>query len=492
MSDRGVIGAAGSPGALSAAEPPGRKWLALFAPDGGEQRRAAIAGGAVLVCGLLLIRPGLVAADASMVTGGAAIALFLILWMTRVVPDYVAAVLFFATLAIVGEVPEEKIFAGFQSPAIWLVFGGLILGVAIKKSGLGNRIAAALLARVGHSYLALIGGIVGVGTVMTFVIPSAVGRMMLLLPLVTAIADEAGFKKGSNGRDGIISAICLSCFLPSYGVVTGSIPSITMFGSAEDLYGITFSYAGYLTANFPVLSVSVAVFLVVLIRLMFPATTSRAARRSGADAWSRDEKIMVAILSAALLFWFLDMLHAISPAWIGLAAGVACLSPRFGPARGTPITESVNFGVWFMLAAFISMGAVMKHSGLGTAIGTSVVETLEIGPGNDFYNFLSVVGISHLVNLATTQMSSPAIMAVLSHPIATAMEWPVEAVLLIQAASWSMPLLPVEIPLMAIGLGMGGVSLRKATRLLLALAVTGGLVILPAQFLWLSYLGIIP
>ena len=53
----------------------------------------------------------------------------------------------------------------------------------------------------------------------------------------------------------------------------------------------------------------------------------------------------------------------------GLAAGAACLAPGIGPARGTTISESVNFGVWFMLAAFISMGVVMQHSGVGAAIG---------------------------------------------------------------------------------------------------------------------------
>jgi di/tricarboxylate transporter len=201
---------------------------------------------------------------------------------------------------------------------------------------------------------------------------------------------------------------------------------------------------------------------------------------------------MVGILTSALILWFTDDIHGISPAWIGLAAAIICLVPRIGPARGTTISEGVNFSVWFMLAAFISMGAVMKHSGAGAAFGATVVDTLQLQSDNNFLNFLSIVGINHLVNLGTTQMSSPAVAAVLSQSIAEAINWPLEAVFLVQASAWSMPLLPYEIPMMAVGLGMGGVTMRRATMLLLTLAAFGVSVILPAQFLWLQFLGIIP
>ena len=202
--------------------------------------------------------------------------------------------------------------------------------------------------------------------------------------------------------------------------------------------------------------------------------------------------MMVAILTSTLIFWFTDWLHGVSPAYVALAAAIICLTPRIGPARGTAISDGVNFGVWFMLAAFISMGAVMKQSGFGDAFAAIIVDALQLKPGNDFLNFISIVGINHLVSLGTTQMSSPAIVAALSQYIAGSIDWPLQAVFLAQATAWSMPILPYEIPMMAIALGMGGVKMRRAMKVLLALLAVGLILIVPAQFQWLKLLGIIP
>ena len=70
------------------------------------------------------------------------------------------------------------------------------------------------------------------------------------------------------------------------------------------------------------------------------------------------------LLLATLAFWATDNLHGISAAWIGLAAALICLAPRIGAIEPSALTK-LNFGPWFFVAGAISLGAVVRDSGLG-------------------------------------------------------------------------------------------------------------------------------
>ncbi|MCO7643211.1 anion permease, partial [Pseudomonas sp. S 311-6] len=62
------------------------------------------------------------------------------LWATARLPEYLVALLFFAAAAVLNLAPPDVLFSGFASAAFWLVLSGFILGVAIRKVGLADRI----------------------------------------------------------------------------------------------------------------------------------------------------------------------------------------------------------------------------------------------------------------------------------------------------------------------------------------------------------------
>lgn len=62
-------------------------------------------------------------------------------WGTAVLPEYITSLLFLLIATVSRLAPAEVLFSGFHSLAIWLVLGGLVLAAAVKKSGLGNRMA---------------------------------------------------------------------------------------------------------------------------------------------------------------------------------------------------------------------------------------------------------------------------------------------------------------------------------------------------------------
>jgi di/tricarboxylate transporter len=480
-----AIMAAPRSGAATAALDPsaGPSALRFLAPM--AAMLGAVAAAALWLAAPDLARPGPLEAAAVLV-------LFLALWVTKTVSDPLAAIIFFvASVSVIG-VPPEIALSGFHSSAVWLVLGGLIVGGAIKTTGLGKRIATITLSRSAQSYGAIVTGAVVVGALLAFIAPSAVGRVLMLTPIVLALADRLGFAPGSPGRNGMILAATLGTLVPSYAVLPASTPNLAMMGAAQNLYGIELKYVDFLAANFPVLGIASVIVLPVLICGLFRDTPRPDIGAPVLDAPTRDEKWLLAIIVAALVMWASDAVHGISPAWVALGAGMLCLAPGFGPARSMSLEQEVKFGVWLLVAALISLGAVINYCGLGEAAGTWLVARLELEPGAVAWNTAVLTAVGTGVSLAATAMGAPTIMTALAQQFATATGWPLEGVMLLQVPTWFFFPLPHQTPVLLIAMAIARVPVWPATRLLLAFTAIGLAVILPAQVLWLQLLGYLP
>ncbi len=174
------------------------------------------------------------------------------LWATGVLPAHLTGVAFLLFAMLLAVAPAAVVFSGFHSIAVWLVFSGLVLGVAIRTTGLGAWISEYLLGVFGASYRSLVGGIMIVGVAFSLVLPSSIGRIIILLPIITALCDRLGFAPGSRGRTGLVMAVGLGTLIPAFAVLPANVPNIVLAGSAETLYGISMSYGGYLLAHMPV------------------------------------------------------------------------------------------------------------------------------------------------------------------------------------------------------------------------------------------------
>ena len=69
---------------------------------------------------------------------------------TGVLPEFVTSLAFFALASLIAVAPPEVIFAGWASTAMWLTVGGLIVGIAVNRTGLGARLASRLTGLFGE------------------------------------------------------------------------------------------------------------------------------------------------------------------------------------------------------------------------------------------------------------------------------------------------------------------------------------------------------
>ena len=457
-------------------------------PLGASQIIAIIA----TLISLVLVAAPLWSADA-LIPQTAGIVLFSVaLWATGAIPIHITALIMFLATVVLDIAPPNVVFAGFHASATWLVFGGLVITIAVQRSGLATRAVRALVKHLPAHYFAMALGIALAGVVLAFLMPSASARAVLMAPLAMALADRLGFAGNTQARSGLIIAAALGSTVPAFGILPSTVVSMAFAGVAESIYGISFIYFDYTLLNFPILGLLGLLIQTGLITFMFGAKPQPDGAAETDAVWSGDERRLLAILVVALAMWMTDSLHGISPAWIAMAAALLCITPRLGLLSSKVLTAEVNYGPWLFIAGVIGMGAITNHTGLGAALGELLLAHVPLSADGGLLAFYQIFVIGGAINLVATAPIVAPIMTTFADAIAQATNWPIRAVLLAEVPSFMIFPLPHQAPPIVITLAIAGVPIRAGVRVLAVYFVIALIVILPLQYLWGRALGAYP
>ena len=410
------------------------------------------------------------------------------LWAVAALPEHIVGLLFFMLAMALAVAPPQVVFSGFASATLWLVLGGLIMAHGVSRTGLAERLAGMLFDRYALSYPQLIVAVVVASVVLSFLIPATVSRVLLLLPIVMALAKRVGFDHDSNGYNGLCLATIIATYQCGTAVLPANAPNLVLTGSAEALYDVHISYAEYLWVQFPVLGALKSIAIIGFVLWLFPAVAKPAPVVRAAAPFTAEQRRMVVILGAALLFWTTDFAHGIKSGWIALAAAIACLLPRAGVMPVAAFHE-VRLGPYFYVGATLGLGLVIHQTGLSEAFGSLLHGVLPLAAGADFSNFILLSLLSTVTGLLTTNPAQPAVLAPLADGFAQATGWPLKSALMIFATGYSTFIAPYQVPPAMVGLQVGALRVRAMMRLVLPLAAFGLVVMLPLHYLWWRLIG---
>ncbi len=420
---------------------------------------------------------------------GALLVLVMGLWAIGTLPEYFVALIFFTLAILLGVAAPAVIFSGFASGTLWLVLGGLVIAEAVRSTGLGERIARVALGTQTLTYRKLITAAVLVSLVLSFLMPATVARILLLVPIMAAVAARHGLAHGSMGYTGVMLATILATFQCGTAILPANAPNLVLAGAAETLYGVQLIYAEYLWAQFPVMGLIKGWLIIIMVCRLCPAATQTGAAAAELPPMSAEEKRLAVIVFASLALWATDFLHGIRPGWIALAAAVIAMMPRVGAVPVTMFQERVRFGTFFYIGGILGLGAVMIETGLSVAIGNAVLGLFRLEPGADAVNFAVLSLISTFAGLITTNPSQPALMAPLAGHFAEAAGWPLKTALMTLAVGFSTVILPYQVPPVVVGLQVAQLSVQTAIRVTVPLAVISMVTLIPLQYLWWQLIG---
>jgi di/tricarboxylate transporter len=435
--------------------------------------------------------PGFGGLAEPLVRGAVLVGFTIAAWGFGLFAEPLASLIFFLLAAVFHVAKPGVIFAGFQSTAWWLVLGGYITGIAVDTTGLGRRLAGLLFGRAHVSYRWIVGALATTAVGLAFVMPSTSARILLLTPIALALADRLGLGPGRPGRSGLVMTVAAASYMPPCTILPANIPNAVLLGAADTIYGIKLTYGPYLLLHFPILGVLKAVALVVLVCRLFPepGPLGGAAPPERGRALSRDETVLAAILALSLLLFATDFLHGVSPAWIALGAGLACMLPAIGLVTPRSLAERTNVGLLIYVAAFLGVGAVIADTGLGEVLSRALLRWADVAPGNPSANLAKLAAIGAGLGFLTTLSGFPAVMTPLAQEFANASGIALTTIMMLQVVIFSTVFLPYQSPPMMIGMQIGGASLRDGTRLCLPLAALTVLVLMPLDYVWWRLLG---
>ncbi|HEY0330855.1 MAG TPA: SLC13 family permease [Rhodopseudomonas sp.] len=413
----------------------------------------------------------------------------ILLWAAAWLPEFLTALLFFAAAMLLRVAPADTVFAGFFSAAFWLVLSGFVLGTAIRKVGLADRAARLLAPRLTTSWPLMVGGVVLLCYALAFVMPSNMGRITLLVPIVLALADRAGLTAGSRGRSGLVLAVGFATFELSASILPSNVPNLVLVGAAESAFGLHFSYLSYFLLHAPVLGLAKGVLLIVCVCVMFPARPQPIIDTEPPAPLSAEARRLSWLLLATLALWISDSWHGISPAWIGLAAACLCLLPRIGFLNAEEFASGVNIRTCLYVAGILGLAAVVTQSGLGEAVGRYIIQALPLRPQQPALDFASLLGLSSALNFVVTGNGVPAIFTPLARLLADSTGLPLMTVLMSQVFGYATPLLPYQASPLVVAMGLGEVAARDGLKLCLLLAALSYVLLAPLQYGWFRLLG---
>ena len=443
-----------------------------------------------LVAATLLIMPPAWLPSGS-APASAVILMTIALLATGVIAEAVTVLLFFLAAMLLAIAPADVVFSGFASTAFWIIFGGLILGMAIRHTGVGEHLAGVVLARMPGRYGLVLAATVALGLVFAFLMPGAMGRMVLLVPIAVAVADRLGFEEHANGRMAIVLAAVFGTHIGSFAILPSNTPNVVWAGAMESIHGVEIGYLEYLWWHFPVLGLLRSVLLVGVLLLLFPDRLP--ARQDAAEApgaLNRDQRETGIVLTLALVFWASDFLHGVGPAWVALGAACYFLlhSARLVPQK--PFA-ALDMGPLLLVAGVLGLGAVVANQGIGEAAFGQLLPNLPLAPGADILNYalISLGGVGLAV--LTTMPGVPAVGVPLGETLAQATGWSLESSLIVLAAAYSTYLLPYQAPPILIGAQLGRIPWATLLRFTLALALLSIVTIFPLHYLWLQLIGLL-
>lgn len=409
----------------------------------------------------------------------------------RSLPDATTALFIFLAFLAIGLAPVDVIFSGFAASGFWLLIGGLIIGSAIATSGLGDQIAARIHAHTGASYVRAIWILSLGGVVLGLFVPSAIPRVIVMMPVTLALAKSMGLSTGSRGHTGLLVTAAIMTLVPTYAFLTANLPTIVELGAIEILYGQQISYGDYFVQNAPINAVRFVVLIALLLAFGRGSQVAAPAPQTDTVSLTAPQRRILWILGIAILFWASDGWHGIAPAWISLAAGTVMLLPALGVFAPGAMRSDIDLSVAFLIAAVFCVSAVMTEVGLGQQIADIIVPALGLQEGDSFRNLIAITGFSSGLSHFTIAPATPIVLAPLAQSMSDATGWSINTVAMAHNIGFSTTFLPYQSPPLLIGIAMAQIPVGALTRICLVSAVITCLVGLPLTWVWWTWLGLV-
>jgi len=305
-----------------------------------------------------------------------------IIWMTEAISYPVSAAVIMTFMAfLLGISPDVAkpaeilgtskaltlALGGFSNTALALVGGALFLAAAMTHTGLDKRIALVVLSKVGARTNRVLAGVIFVGFILSFFVPSTTARVSCMVPIVMGIIAAFGVKRKSRFAAIMMIATAQADSIWNVGIKTAAAQNMIALGFIEKMLGKTITWMDWFIAAAPYALIMSIVLYYLLLKLIPPEVDEIAGGKEAiAKAMAElgpmhtDEKKLLCISLTLLFFWATEkIVHPFDTSSTTIAAIAILLLPGVGVMTWKDAQSKIPWGTLILFGVGISLGSAI-------------------------------------------------------------------------------------------------------------------------------------
>jgi conserved integral membrane protein len=297
------------------------------------------------------------------------------------------------------------------------------------------------------------------------------GRVLIILPILSAFTKKIGYEKGSREEEGIILIGILSTYLPAFAILPANVPNNVLLGSMQSLYNIHFTYISYFLDFFIVLGLGKLIIIYILFLILYRNCKPplNIAERKNLKMNSQQKKASFLLLITMIL-WITEKWHGISVGWVGMIASIICALPGSGLLMKKPL-RSIGFESFFYIAGIVSLGNIARHTEIATKVSNYFIEQFSIASMGQYRVSILWIVLGIIIGLIVTVPGIPAILTPLAINFSEMTSLSIETLCKLQVLSFSNIFFPYQAPPLVVALQETGVSKVKTTGICITISI---------------------
>jgi di/tricarboxylate transporter/CRP-like cAMP-binding protein len=317
-----------------------------------------------------------------------------IAWSLQALSFHTVSIALPVATVLLGITTPGIAFSGFSSSTWFLVLGVFGLSAAISKTGLLYRLTLLMMIRFPRNYAGQAFAVALSGLVLTPVIPSPNGRLILSSPLVLTLTEILGFKKGSAGAVGLSMANLLGYGNMSIMFMNGSFVCFFMIALLPSEVGAAITW-GYWFKTALILSLSYFLCFYLAIILFYRPDVTKPLDPSVVNVQlktlgplSGDEKVCLLAVVISLAGFLTQSWHHIDGAWISLTSLLILLGSSVLDDK--TVRANIDWPFLVALGALLGFGNVISASGLTQIVAETARPYIHFFTGSNLVFLLTV------------------------------------------------------------------------------------------------------
>ncbi|MFL0583293.1 SLC13 family permease [Solibacillus silvestris] len=334
------------------------------------------------------------------------------LWVTTKISAGWVAITLIMFIIVMNAAEPDLLYNSLSEKVVWLMIGAFIIGEAVKKSGLAERLTAYILNKSDKKENVVL-GLSSVLSATAFFIPSTSGRAALSMPIMKQLS-----QKFSSKEKNILAIIAPVVILMS--------TSATLIGAGSHLIGIGFlestagesiSYIQWLLWGAPFALVVTFLSLVVIKMMLWPRDSEEqiVSERSGetiilTEPFEKDEQKTLILILFLIIGWMTESLHGLDIELITIIGAIIFMIPNYGIITWKQGMNAVSWNLVMFVAAATALGKVLVDTGIVDWMENEMISFLHLFVGApDWLIVLMILVVTVTSHLYITSHTTRAI-----------------------------------------------------------------------------------